>query len=125
MEDHFDTEVAKPPAKDLKLLSDEQSRRVVESVKGAEVSKHKIGVIDQIDGQTSESLTVTFDLEHSENPVNKSQDSSELVEEIGVKDVEKMDIDEIATKINALLIKEKINSSPGDILLQKATPSYK
>ena len=47
--------------KDLKILSDDQSRKIVEPIKGSEAKNLKIGVIDQIDGQ-AESPTVTFDL---------------------------------------------------------------
>ena len=70
LEKPLDTEVVNKPVsssessvkpKDLKILSDDQSRKLVESVKGADVKKQKIGVIDQIDGQT-DSPTVTFDL---------------------------------------------------------------
>ena len=45
----------------------------------------------------SESSTVTVDYEPSENPVNESQDSPELIEEISVKDVDENDMDGIAT----------------------------
>ena len=81
-------------------------------------------VIEQIDGNT-ESI-VTYDQTISaETSIAERDDTNEDIRVKDVEDIEEDDIDEIATKINAFLIKEKINSSPGDIFLQKSTPFYK
>ena len=49
-------------SKDLNILLEGQSEKLVQTVKDSETVKQKLGVIEQIDGQIDSSDTVTFDL---------------------------------------------------------------